>query len=254
MRSRGSTTSLLFLNVSPGSLRAASWISSNKLPQPKHYATESSKRDGSKTPWIHFITLELSSWIHKSTARPGPQPTQSSQGGTNRWVHYTALGLWRDASQDQIKLSKKHHLDVSQDPSSLQTFRKVTEAYAVVGKKKTRRKYDQYEQLHWDNRPHLHCGSSMFYRSPPVYWTVMNKIMRDREKGGLNAREVSSSPQRVTTSHDRTGGNETRKVRTEGKDVFIIVAAEVFVVMWEGQEWILGSYNCEIESSTRQDL
>ncbi|KAG1729483.1 DnaJ domain-containing protein [Suillus paluster] len=287
MRSRGSTSSLLSINLSPGSLHGPL---SNKLPQPKHYATQSPKPDDSKTSWIHIIALEFAAWIssHKDTVRP--EPTQSSKGGSNRWVHYTALGLWRDASQDQIKrryyeLSKKHHPDVSQDPSSPETFRKVTEAYAVLGNKKARRKYDQSEQLHsalvtglldeWSGRPSassprpldptfwdpVKLGSSTFYRPPPGYWTAMNRIRRDREKEKSNAQEVPSSPQTVTPSHDRTEGNEKSNEKTESKETFIIVASLVFVAIWEGQEWILGctrafltrlQQNYESESSAPQ--
>ncbi|KAG1732758.1 hypothetical protein EDB19DRAFT_1733110 [Suillus lakei] len=103
MRSRGSPSSLLFLNLSPWSLRAASWNKNIALPHPKHYATESPKHDDSKPSWIHVLALEFSAWIHSHGDTVPPQPTPCSKGRTNRWVHYTALGLWRDASQDQIK-------------------------------------------------------------------------------------------------------------------------------------------------------
>ncbi|KAG2069814.1 hypothetical protein BDR04DRAFT_1232062 [Suillus decipiens] len=108
--------------------------------------------------------------------------------------------------------------------SKTKFFRKVTEAYTVLGKNKTRRKYDQYEQLHFaiitglrDQRtgqapsssPRLldltfwdpiKSGSSTLYCPPAGYWTVMNKIVpRERSK----AEATSSSPQTVMPSHDR---------------------------------------------------
>ncbi|KAG2144103.1 uncharacterized protein EDB93DRAFT_544056 [Suillus bovinus] len=241
MRPRGSPFSLPFLNLS-------SWSSRNKNiapPHPKHHyaTTESRKRDDSKPSLIHLLALGFSSWIHSRGDTVPPQAAKRSIGETDRWVHYTALGLWRDASQDQIKkryyeLSKAHHPDVSQDPSSPEIFKKVTEAYAVLGKQKTRRKYDQHEQLHsalimglrhqregelasssprpvdptfWDP---VKSGPSMLYRPPAGYWWIMNKITRERElkereKAKLQAWAASSSPQQAMPSHDRPEENET---------------------------------------------
>ncbi|KAG1871436.1 hypothetical protein F4604DRAFT_1926168 [Suillus subluteus] len=261
MRPIGSPPSPLFLNLSP-------WSSRNKnitLPHPKHYyATESPgpKHDDGKPLWIHTLVLGFSSWIHSHGDTIPPQPTQRSGSGTNRWVHYTALGLWRDASRDQIKqryyeLSRKHHPDVSQDSSSPEIYRKVTEAYAVLGKKKTRRKYDQYEQLHsalitglregqvpsssprpldptfWDA---VKSGSSTtLYRPPAGYWTVMNKITRDREKERekekLQAQAASSSPQKAMPSHDRPEENKTKVQFSEFKLKLAIAFSVVFAVV-----------------------
>lgn len=254
MRSRGSPPSLPFLNLSP-------WSSRNKniaSPHPKHYyATESPKHDDGKPSWIHTLVLGFSSWIHSHRDTTPSKPTQSSGSGTNRWVHYTALGLWRDASQDQIKqryyeLSKKHHPDVSQDSSSPEIFKKVTEAYAVLGKKKTRRKYDQYEQLHsalitglregqvpsssprpldptfWD--PVKSGSSTTLYRPPAGYWTAINKITREREKEKLKAQAASSSPQKAMP-HDRPEENETKVRLSEFKLKVMIAFSVVFTVV-----------------------
>ncbi|KAG1867999.1 hypothetical protein C8R48DRAFT_771710 [Suillus tomentosus] len=266
MRSRGSPSSLPFLNLSPWSSRIKNIV----LPHPKHYyATESPKHDDGTPSWIHNLTLGFSSWIHSHRDPVPPQHAQSSKGKTNRWVHYTTLGLWRDASQDQIKkryyeLSRQHHPDVSQDPSSPDIFGKVTEAYAVLGKKKTRRKYDQYEQLHsalitglrhqragelasseprpvdptfWDP---VKSGSSMFYRPPAGYWSAMNKLTRDRElkereKAKLQAQAASSSSQKAMPSHD---GPEENEIDSEARlsefqlQVIIVAFTAVFAVVY----------------------
>lgn len=255
MRSRGSPSFLPFLNLS------RPWPSQNKtiaLPHPKrYYATTSRPHYDAKLLLFHALALEFSLWMQPHGDPVPPQPTQSSKAGTDRWVHYTALGLWRDASQDQIKrryyeLSKEHHPDVSQDPSSPEIFRKVTEAYAVLGKKKTRRKYDQYEQLQsaiitglrdqetgqapsssprpldptfWDP---IKSGSSTLYRPPAGYWAVMNKIVEEGEKEKLKAQAASSSPQTVIPAHDRPEEEEP-KVRFSEFELQVIIAA-FFVV------------------------
>ncbi|KAG2356591.1 hypothetical protein BDR07DRAFT_1422822 [Suillus spraguei] len=251
MRSRGSPSFLLFLNLS------RSWPSQNKtiaLPHPKrYYATTSGPNHDAKWLWFHALGLEFSLWMQPHGNTIPPQLTQSSKAGTDRWVHYTALGLWRDASQDQIKrryyeLSREHHPDVSQDPSSPEIFRKVTEAYAVLGKKKTRRKYDQYEQLHsaiitglrdqqtgqtpsssprpldptfWDP---IKSGSTTLYRPPAGYWAVMNKIVREGEEERSKAQAASSSLQTVIPAHDRPEEKEP-KVRFSEFELQVIIAA-----------------------------
>src|SRR6267154_314207 len=73
---RGSPSSLLFLNISQGSLRATSWISSNKLPQPKQYATESSQSNTNRKH--HGLTLSYLGYHHgypRESYNRSPNPT-----------------------------------------------------------------------------------------------------------------------------------------------------------------------------------
>ena len=62
---------------------------------------------------------------------------------------YEVLGVPRTASQDEIqrayrKLARKHHPDVSKDPSSEETFKQVSEAYDVLSDPDTRKRYDAF--------------------------------------------------------------------------------------------------------------
>ncbi|KAG1831045.1 hypothetical protein EV424DRAFT_1373434 [Suillus variegatus] len=142
--------------------------------------------------------------------------------------------------------------------------RNFQKGYAVLGKQKTQRKYDQYEQLYsalimglrhqragelasseprpvdptfWDP---VKSGSSMFYRPPAGYWSVMNKLMRDRElkereKTKLQAQAVSFPGQKAMPSHDGPEENETdSEVRlSEFQRKLIIVAfSAVFAVVF----------------------
>lgn len=134
----------------------------------------------------------------------------------------------------------------------------------MLGKKKTRRKYDQYEQLHsalimglrhqragelasselrpvdptfWDP---VKSGSSMFYRPPAGYWSAMNKLTRDRElkereKAKLQAQAASSSSQKAMPSHD---GPEENEIDSEARrsefqlKVIIVAFTAVFAVVY----------------------
>ena len=63
--------------------------------------------------------------------------------------HYETLGVSKDASQDKIKkaykkLAKKYHPDLNQDEGSEEQFKKINEAYQVLGDEKKRAQYDQF--------------------------------------------------------------------------------------------------------------
>ncbi len=61
--------------------------------------------------------------------------------------HYEALGVSRDATQDEIKkayrrLARELHPDVNPDPSAAERFKSVTHAYEVLSDAQSRAQYD----------------------------------------------------------------------------------------------------------------
>jgi len=61
--------------------------------------------------------------------------------------YYETLGVKRDASQEEIKkayrrLSKQYHPDRNKDPGAEDTFKKIGEAYQVLGDADKRKQYD----------------------------------------------------------------------------------------------------------------
>ena len=62
--------------------------------------------------------------------------------------YYKTLGVKRDASQNDIKkiyrkLARKYHPDVSKEAGTDEKFKKIAEAYEVLGDPKKREQYDQ---------------------------------------------------------------------------------------------------------------
>lgn len=62
---------------------------------------------------------------------------------------YTALGVAKDASQEEIQrayrsLARKHHPDVSDDPGAEARFKEISEAYQVLSDPATRKRYDVF--------------------------------------------------------------------------------------------------------------
>jgi DnaJ-class molecular chaperone len=63
--------------------------------------------------------------------------------------YYEVLGVSRGASDDDIRtayrnLARKHHPDVSDDPSSAETFTEISDAYAVLSDPEKRSAYDRF--------------------------------------------------------------------------------------------------------------
>jgi molecular chaperone DnaJ len=64
--------------------------------------------------------------------------------------YYDVLGVARRASQEDIKrafrqLAREHHPDVSKDPAAAERFKRINEAYQVLGDPERRARYDRGE-------------------------------------------------------------------------------------------------------------
>ena len=78
----------------------------------------------------------------KRTRTPGDSPL-----GTKSQNHYEILGLWRDASEAEIRrayrrLALLNHPDVSSDPGAGERFRAIKEAYDVLSDPVGRARFD----------------------------------------------------------------------------------------------------------------
>ena len=64
--------------------------------------------------------------------------------------YYNELGISRDATQEEIKAAYRknalqYHPDKNQgNPEATEKFKKISQAYEVLGDEKKRRQYDQY--------------------------------------------------------------------------------------------------------------
>lgn len=69
--------------------------------------------------------------------------------------YYEVLGVQKGASHDQIKqayrkLALQYHPDRNKDPKAAETFKEISEAYAVLSDEKKRAQYDQYGHAGFD--------------------------------------------------------------------------------------------------------
>ena len=73
----------------------------------------------------------------------------------NEWLNkdfYKVLGVSQSANQDEInkayrKLARKYHPDLNHDPSAVEKFKDISEAYDVLSNADQRKKYDAIRQF-----------------------------------------------------------------------------------------------------------
>ena len=71
--------------------------------------------------------------------------------------YYEILGVSKDASESEIKkayrkLAMTHHPDKSDDPNAEETFKEISEAYAVLSDAEKKAQYDQFGHAGIDSR------------------------------------------------------------------------------------------------------
>ncbi len=96
--------------------------------------------------------------------------------------YYELLGVPRNASQDQIqssfrKLARKYHPDVNSQEGAEDRFKRIGEAYEVLGDADKRQKYDQLG-MNW------HTGDDF---SPPPGWHARSPHGRPGQGGGFES-------------------------------------------------------------------
>ncbi len=121
-----------------------------------------------------------------------------SQAVKGEESHYDILGVKKNASLDEIKkayrdLSKVHHPDVSKDPSSVEKFKKISNAYTVLKDKGSRKDYDagrtDYEQ------PSANTYKYSSTKTQNNYWNdkqtgKAEKEWAQRNRSGLSEEEI----------------------------------------------------------------
>lgn len=93
--------------------------------------------------------------------------------------YYEILGVTRGASQEEMqgayrKLARKYHPDINKEKDAEDKFKKIGEAYEVLGDPKKRKKYDQLGQ-NWN------MGDDF---SPPPGWNRRPSGGRTQNTGG----------------------------------------------------------------------
>jgi len=92
-----------------------------------------------------FASFLQSSSSHELTSRHIRNYSSNTNSVT---YYYEVLGIGKNATQKEIKsayyqLSKRHHPDVSKDPSSQKKFQEISQAYETLGDLNKRRMYDK---------------------------------------------------------------------------------------------------------------
>src|SRR5438477_6345967 len=124
--------------------------------------------------------------------------------------YYQALGVSRDASEDDIrkayrKLARKHHPDLNPgDKAAEDRFKKVQEAYDILSDPKKKQMYDQYGFYSENGMPGPGAAGAGGGRGPHMDFGGFDfsDIFTRAGAGGAGARARGGGTQSGKTSED----------------------------------------------------
>jgi curved DNA-binding protein len=117
---------------------------------------------------------------------------------------YSALGVKRDASDDEIRkvyrrLARKFHPDVNKEPGSEERFKEISEAYAVLSDPKKRAAYDKYGDM-WKHADELDAAAENRSRSYTQYnhmedlGSIFEELFRQGGARGFSTASRAAGP------------------------------------------------------------
>ena len=112
---------------------------------------------------------------------------------------YEVLGVAKNASDAEIKkafrsLARQYHPDVNKDPSAVEKFKEVNEAYQILSDPQKRSAYDQYGHAGID--PNAFAGGNPFGGGFGGFGDIFGDIFGDFFGGGGSSSQRRNGPRR----------------------------------------------------------
>lgn len=128
--------------------------------------------------------------------------------------HYDVLGLTRKATQPEIKsayfkLSKLYHPDVNKDHRAIAKFQEVSEAYEILGKVTSRRKYDD---------SFLRPIVTNKNKNPTPYWTSSDPGNENRFQDNKTNTSNQKKGRQYVKDFDNFNATHYSKLRDKKQD------------------------------------
>jgi len=162
-----------------------------------------------------FASFLQSSSSHELTSRHIRNYSSNTNSVT---YYYEVLGIGKNATQKEIKsayyqLSKRHHPDVSKDPSSQKKFQEISQAYETLGDLNKRRMYDKgtygSRQYGQDRARHAYEGSDDIKDQP---------ISKTHEKEATKMDKITNE---ITENlRKRTANNNQRRKKVHSSSSY----------------------------------